>query len=135
EIIFLYISIDQNLLEHAHYQIRVYLFPFKSLDLAFTYLRFKERSLHMSLILFSRYCAYIIVLASTLAEHVLNSLIIPQGLIDLLVQNSLNRERLSTMTTDDLALLLSIDTEAAKLILNALTNSSNYMIHDMRELR
>ena len=89
----------------------------------------------MSLILFSRYCAYIIVLASTLAEHDLNSLIIPQGLIDLLVQNSLNREQLSSMTIDDLAFLLNVDIEAAKIILNAVTNSSSYMIHDMRELR
>lgn len=72
---------------------------------------------------------------SALMKDNLNSLVIPQGLIDLLIENSLNRERLSTMTIDDLALLLSIDIEAAKLILNALTKSSNYMIHDMRELR
>lgn len=72
---------------------------------------------------------------SALMEADLNSLVIPQGLIDLLIENSLSRERLSTMTIDDLALLLSIDTEAAKLILNALTKSANYMIHDMRELR
>ncbi len=72
---------------------------------------------------------------SALMKDNLNSLVIPQGLIDLLIENSLSRERLSTMTIDDLALLLSIDTEAAKLILNALTKSSNYMIHDMRELR
>ena len=72
---------------------------------------------------------------SALVKDNLNSLVIPQGLIDLLTENSLSRERLSTMTIDDLALLLSIDAEAAKLILNALTKSSNYMIHDMRELR
>ena len=72
---------------------------------------------------------------SALMQDNLNSLVIPQGLIDLLIENSLSRERLSTMTIDDLALLLGIDTDAAKLILNALTNSSNYMIHDMRELR
>lgn len=72
---------------------------------------------------------------SALMEDDINSLVIPQGLIDLLIENTLSRERLSTMTIDDLALLLSIDTEAAKLILNALTKSSNYMIHDMRELR
>lgn len=71
---------------------------------------------------------------SALMKNNLNSLDIPQGMIDLLVENSLSRERLSTMTIDDLALLLRIDTEAAKLILNALTDSSNYMIHDMREL-
>lgn len=72
---------------------------------------------------------------SALMEDDLKSLVIPQGLIDLLIENSLSRERLSTMTINDLALLLSIDTEAAKLILNVLTKSSNYMIHDMRELR
>ena len=72
---------------------------------------------------------------SALMKDNLNSLVIPQGLIDLLTENSLSRERLSTMTIDDLALLLSIDAEAAKLILNALTKSSNYMIHDMRDLR
>ena len=71
---------------------------------------------------------------SALMKNNLNSLDIPQGMIDLLVENSLSRERLSTMTIDDLALLLRIDTEAAKLILNALTDSFNYMIHDMREL-
>lgn len=79
--------------------------------------------------------AYIIVLASTVAEHDLNLLVIPQGLIDLLVQNSLNREQLKSMTIDDLSLLLNVDIEAAKIILNAVANSSNYMIHDMRELR
>ena len=72
---------------------------------------------------------------SALMNDNLNSLVIPRGLIDLLIENSLSRERLSTMTIDDLTLLLSIDAEAAKLILNALTKSSNYMIHDMRELR
>ncbi len=72
---------------------------------------------------------------SALMKDNLNSLVIPRGLIDLLIENSLSRERLSTMTIDDLTLLLSIDAEAAKLILNALTKSSDYMIHDMRELR
>lgn len=72
---------------------------------------------------------------TALMKDNLNSLVIPQGLIDLLIENSLSRERLSTMTIDDLTLLLSIDSEATKLILDALTKSSNYMIHDMRELR
>lgn len=71
---------------------------------------------------------------SALMKDDLNSLVIPQGLIDLLIENSLSRERLSRII-DDLSLLLNIDTEAAKLILTALTNSSNYMVHDMRELR
>ena len=72
---------------------------------------------------------------SALMKDSLNSLDIPRGLIDLLIENSLSRERLSGMTIDDLTLLLSIDAEAAKLILNTLTKSPNYMIHDMRELR
>ena len=92
-------------------------------------------ALCVSFILFRRYCAYIVVLASTLAQHDLNSLVIPQGLIDLLVENSLNREQLSSMAIDDLTLLLNIDMEAAKIILNAVTNSSNYMTHNMTELR
>jgi hypothetical protein len=72
---------------------------------------------------------------TALMKDNLNSLVIPQGLIDLLIENFLSRERLSTMTIDDLTLLLSVDAEATKLILNALTKSSNYMIHDIRELR
>jgi hypothetical protein len=39
------------------------------------------------------------------------------------------------MSIDELAIQLGIDTEAAKIIINAVTNSSNGMIHDMRELR
>jgi hypothetical protein len=72
---------------------------------------------------------------SAVMKSDLNSLGIPEGLIDLLIANSLNREQLSIMTIDDLALLLRVDTEAAKLILNALANSSNYMTHNMTELR
>lgn len=68
-------------------------------------------------------------------ERDLGSLDIPQGLIDLLTKNSLSREQLCTMTIDNLALLLKVDIEAAKLILNTLSNSSNYMTHNMTELR
>ena len=46
----------------------------------------------------------------------LNSLDIPCGLIDLLIEISLTRERLLKMTVDDLAFILSIDIEAAKII-------------------
>jgi hypothetical protein len=46
----------------------------------------------------------------------LNSLDIPCGLIDLLIENSMTRERLLKMTVDDLAFILSIDIEAAKII-------------------
>ena len=65
----------------------------------------------------------------------LNSLDMPQGLIDLLVENCLDRERLLRMTIDDLAFVLNIDIEAAKIIINSVTNYSNFMLHDMRELR
>jgi hypothetical protein len=65
----------------------------------------------------------------------LNSLDIPNGLIDLLIENSLNRERLLRITPDDLAFILSIDIEAANIILNSVTNYSNLMVQDMRELR
>lgn len=65
----------------------------------------------------------------------LNSLDMPQGLIDLLVENSLNRERLLRMSIDDLAFVLNIDIEAAKIIINSVTNYSDFMLHDMRELR
>ena len=64
----------------------------------------------------------------------LNSLDIPSGLIDLLIENSLNRERLLKLTVDDLTFTLSIDIEAAKIIINSVTNYSNLMVQDMREL-
>src|SRR5687767_5985618 len=96
---------------------------------------FFKKSKYLSyLIIFIVFCAYDNMKQSALMKNNLNSLVIPQGLIDLLIENSLSRERLSRMTIDELAFLLSIDNEAAKLILNALTNSSKYMIHDMREL-
>jgi hypothetical protein len=65
----------------------------------------------------------------------INSLDIPQGLIDLLIENYFDRERLLRITVDDLAFILNIDIEAAKIIINSVTNYSNLMIHDMRELR
>jgi hypothetical protein len=75
------------------------------------------------------------MLANKVVTDELDSLDIPQGLIDLLVENSLNRERLLRMSIDDLAFVLNIDIEAAKIIINAVTNYSNFMFHDMRELR
>lgn len=75
------------------------------------------------------------MLANKVVTDELDSLDIPQGLIDLLVENSLNRERLLRMSVDDLAFILNIDIEAAKIIINAVTNYSNFMFHDMRELR
>jgi hypothetical protein len=75
------------------------------------------------------------MLANNVVTDELDSLDIPQGLIDLLVENSLDRERLLRMSIDDLAFVLNIDIEAAKIIINSITNSSNFMFHDMRELR
>lgn len=75
------------------------------------------------------------MLANNVVTDELDSLDIPQGLIDLLVANSLDRERLLRMSIDDLAFVLNIDIEAAKIIINAVTNYSNFMFHDMRELR
>lgn len=74
------------------------------------------------------------MLANQITDE-LNSLDIPQALIDLLKENSFNRERLLRMSTDDLAMVLNIDIEAAKLIINSVTNYSSLMFHDMRELR
>ena len=64
----------------------------------------------------------------------LSSLDMPQALVDLLIENSFDRERLLKMSIDDLAIILSIDIEAAKIIINSVTNYSNLMLHNMREL-
>jgi hypothetical protein len=65
----------------------------------------------------------------------LSSLDMPQALVDLLIENSFDRERLLKMSVDDLASILSIDIDAAKIIINSVTNYSNLMLHNMRELR
>ena len=70
-----------------------------------------------------------------LASNELNSLELPQALIDLLVGNSFNKERISRMNIDDLAVILSIDIETAKIIVNFVSNYSNLMFHNMKELR
>ena len=70
-----------------------------------------------------------------LASNELNSLELPQALIDLLIENSFDRERLLKMNIDDLAVILSIDIETAKIIINSVSNYSNMMFHNMRELR
>jgi hypothetical protein len=70
-----------------------------------------------------------------LASNELNSLELPQTLIDLLNENSFDRERLLKMNIDDLAVILSIDIETAKIIINSVSNYSNMMFHNMRELR
>ena len=46
----------------------------------------------------------------------LSSLDIPCGLIDLLIEYSMTRERLLRISVNDLALILNIDIEAAKII-------------------
>jgi hypothetical protein len=39
------------------------------------------------------------------------------------------------MSVDDLAFVLNIDIDAAKIIINSVTNYSHLMVQDMRELR
>jgi hypothetical protein len=65
----------------------------------------------------------------------LSSLNMPQALLDLLIENSLDRERLLKMSVDDLTNILGIDIDAAKIIINSVTNYSGLMLHNMRELR
>jgi hypothetical protein len=65
----------------------------------------------------------------------LSSLDMPQALVDLLIENSIDRERLLKISVDDLASILSIDIDAAKIIINSVTNYSDLMLHNMRELR
>jgi hypothetical protein len=64
----------------------------------------------------------------------LNSLNIPPALRELLIANSFDRERLLEMNIDDLAVILNIDIEAAKIISNSVTNYSGLTVHNMREL-
>lgn len=75
------------------------------------------------------------MLVNSLVTNDLNSLDMPQGLIELLIEYSLDRERLLKMSIDELAFILNIDIEAAKIIINSVANYSNFMFHDMRELR
>ena len=58
----------------------------------------------------------------------LSSLDMPQALLDLLIENSFDRERLLKMSIDDLAIILSIDIEAAKIIINSVTNYSQFEV-------
>ena len=74
------------------------------------------------------------MLANKITDE-LNSLELPQALIDLLVENSFDKERISRMNIDDLAVILSIDIETAKIIVNSVSNYSNLMFHNMREIR
>ena len=75
------------------------------------------------------------MLVNSVVTDDLNSIDIPQGLIELLIENSLDRERLLKMSIDELAFILNIDIEAAKIIINSVANYSNFMFHDRRELR
>lgn len=74
------------------------------------------------------------MLASKITDE-LNSLELPPALIELLVENSFDKERLSRMSIDDLAVILNIDIETAKIIINSVSNYSNMMFHNLRELR
>ncbi len=75
------------------------------------------------------------MLVNSVVSDDLNSLDMSQGLIELLIKNSLDRERLLKISIDELAFILNIDIEAAKIIINSVANYSNFMFHDMRELR
>lgn len=57
------------------------------------------------------------------------SLDMPQGLIELLIKNSLDWERSLKISIDELAFILNIDIEAAKIIINSVANYSNFMFH------
>jgi hypothetical protein len=75
------------------------------------------------------------LLAASMTDD-LKSLDIAEGLIDLLLENSLNRERLLRMSVDDLACVLGVDIEATKIIQSsARKKTSNTMIQEMTELR
>lgn len=75
------------------------------------------------------------MLVNSVVTDDLNSLEMPQDLIELLIKNSLDRERLLKMSIGELAFNLNIDIEAAKIIINSVANYSNFMFHDIRELR
>ena len=75
------------------------------------------------------------MLVNSVVTDDLNSLDTPQGLIELLIKNSLDRERSLKISIDELAFILNIEIEAAKIIINSVANYSNFMFHDMRELR
>lgn len=75
------------------------------------------------------------MLVNSVVTDDLNSLDMPQGLIELLIKNSLDRERTLKISIDEMAFILNIEIEAAKIIINSVANYSNFMFHDMRELR
>lgn len=75
------------------------------------------------------------MLASVGMTDDVNALDIPDALIELLLENSINGEQLLTITADDLACLLSIDIDTAKIIQSSVRNqSTNSMIQEMTEL-
>ena len=75
------------------------------------------------------------MLVNSVVTDDLKSLDMSQGLIELLIKNSLDRERSLRISIDELAFILNIEIEAAKIIINSVANYSNFMFHDMRELR
>ena len=88
----------------------------------------------ISNLLFIGLCTQIGMFVNQVTDE-LSSLNMPQALLDLLIENSLDRERLLKISVDDLANILGIDIDAAKIIINSVTNYSNLMLHNMRELR
>jgi hypothetical protein len=69
--------------------------------------------MHIPGLLFIILCTQIGMIANQVTDE-LSSLDMPQALLDLLMENSFDRERLLKMRIDDLAIILSIDIEAAK---------------------
>lgn len=70
-----------------------------------------------------------------LFRHGIKSLAIPDVLKDLILKHSLDKKQILNMKIDDLASVLECDFETAKIILNAVRNSSNKsMLHQMTEL-
>ncbi len=58
-------------------------------------------------------------------NHDIKSLNIPEASIDLLLKHSLSRERILEMTPDELASLLGIDIDCARLIQGSLRPLKN----------
>jgi hypothetical protein len=74
------------------------------------------------------------MLVNSVVTDDLNSLDMPQGLIELLIKNSVDRERTLKISIDEMAFILNIEIEAAKIIINSVANYSKFMFHDIENL-
>lgn len=75
------------------------------------------------------------MLSSASITDDIKSLDIPDALIELLLENSLNREQILRLSVDDLACILTIDIETAKIIQSSVRKkSNNWMKQEMTEL-